>query len=1559
MLRQNQIKLQDIKAYVRTCDRQSKQGPEVWAQQEANAFPTGTLVFLLEPAKRPPGMSTFATKNQTESPAADTFRVKDMAVVVDQVEGKAWVLNVTPSAYELRFLDTLFKEKATKAILEGVDFNYLIATPRGGLDDSALKEMRQMANLYSAGGSRRSLAQNQSGPEEPAKAILGFLGVDWSKGPIKPVIELGVVCHLIFAPDGQDENPLRSVIKGIFTPILATDNLGQAAANGTSQEGAPPPMESTVPSPFEPVSEQQPAEPAAPLTSTSIPEQGFASLTGLKTVDEKKGDTVFAPVDPSAQAPPAEATPDPFAPLDSPVAQEGPGLSSYSDEDLNKPTVEMEKPSTPDLLTSADSSNEVETKPSPEAPQKAAAAPQEPEDYVPAWYLLTHDIDEMNEVGKKKAIERFVPPEPQEKVDYSDQFFSDFQDGKAGSAAIEHSEQQMLEDQARDVESKYAPASADEASEIEHFNDDIFAQSGAKSSMEINPDAEVKAKPVEPPVTPPPEPSPQVDLFKPIEGAPDTEGNLFEKLTNELASETPNLQGVQDNQGTDQKSAEAGSGPPTNLMDMLTADSDVFTTSSAKTADPQAPKPESSPQNFGQQDNYDDLADALSGLIDSRSAPSLPGLQTDSTAQDTPASAHVPDTEAPVSFGMDMPQALTESGAHPVFKLDESQSLMEEADTQAAENEAVKESAAPQSANFFDDAEDDFDSEMEAFEDVSEPAPEAKVEETYEETHKEPQHESQPEPDSALDQSESESLKLTGEISMVDIRPELTLSEGSKTEEGEAATEPQPPGDAQPEQVASEAPVIEEEVEKAAIITPPPPPAPEVQPEAQVETQEESASLPESQAVLSESAPEQSAEAPEAEIPEQPVSDTAGQMQEETPAQEEPGAPEEQVAIITPPPAPSEPEAQAEPESLPEPVTESVSEQISEAEPVPQAEVEEPAAAIITPPPPKEEAPALEAEAEAKEEEGDTQEETKKKPIMLGTSRTRSPLLKPSGKGIKRATAKPVTADTEEAEEAKPEEQAAEDAAALAAAGAVATAGVIAAGAITAAGAVAAAAAAAEEEAQESEEVQDIQPQDIHPQESVESQPEEESPVPEQPAGPALEPKLVISESARFMARLNQRLADADKNLARKAETANEHANARIAEHLDNCERVEKDRANSSQALAAKHTRQLESIASQVKSRINETAGDATAELNAVINQAEQEIEQVKQELISTLRYAEHRARSDSESLQSDSQKGIDNHIQERSQEFRERTEYVCSILEQAANEHVELAEKRFEKFKSRMQDELNSIIASLERNVNSMNEEIDGSWERASSKLQANQKEFENTTRHHVRDCQLKLDNKVKSVYVEQVLPRLIDNKAIFRTMLFDMKKNYEEQSDRIITEHLSGLESNIKNAQEELKVVISKCHSSIDEVGRGQQAGLEELFDNTSSRMQEITQAVKTRLDKARTNLEHNQEICTKVAEYSPEQEDPGLSEERSYTRSSIQTSCKDAEASLEQAISSGCAKLDSVSEDLQHRLTRQREDWTGKVKQSSDDGISRVKRAIQEAYQAIEQAKDKHME
>lgn len=1534
MLRQNQIKLQDIKAYVRTCDRQSKQGPEVWAQQEANAFVPGTLVFLLEPAKRPPGLTSFAAKSQpggtgTGTTASDTFRVKDLAVVVDQVEDKAWVLNITPSAYELRFLDTLFKEKATKAILEGIDFNYLIATPRKVLNDSLLKEMRQLANLYGSGGSRRSLAQTPSGPDEPARAILGFLGVKWDDGlgGGKPVIELGSVCHLIFAPEGQDENPLRSVIKGCFTPILATDKLSEVASLSQSAQ-APAEASDSV---------------QVPTKMPSPPEAGFSSLSGIEALDKSQSDSIFAPISaPASSSPPPEgdapvgifeasdpfkaaesieapASPfsdnfsapstDPFAPISSKEPEPELNLQPKLEPLFGSPAVEpesaaIEEPAAtpaPDLA-------------SPDAPMAEVKA-SAPDEYVPAWYLLTHDLDEMNKVGREKAAARAVPRAPEPKVDYSEQFFSDFQGGHAGTQAIEAAEQQMQEDIKRDIESKYTPASADDAAHYEGFNDSIFAESGAKSSMEINPDAEVKSIPEPPkPIETLKEALPEADLFKPIE-SPETpgEGNLFEKLTSELAAETPGMQELQQEEegaGQDQIAESSqispSSGPPTNLMDMLTADSDVFTTSSAKTNFPEV----NAGQTEAGQDNYDDLADALSGLIDSRSAPSAPATAPEDEHSSAPA---------PVSFDMDVPLALTESGSYPPIDINDTN----------AQNEGHQRL----SANLFDDAEeDDFDSEMNEMEEVQSAA--------YEESH-----------------------NATSEISKVEIRPELTLTEGRGEEEEEALPEPEPTVPAPPEAPAAE--LVEPPVQEVIITSPPP--ALEAAPEPVFDAQPEPETIITPPPPMLEAAPEPAFEAqpepePEAIItPPPPVLEAAPEPIFEAQPEPEPfvTAPPEapaaevaetyqQEAIITPPPPVLE--AQPEPVSEPEPEPEPAVTAPPEA---PAAEVVETYAevtGVISESVPETTAPTQEEPTEEGEvaTEDDTTE--RKKPIMLGTSRARGPLLRPSGKGIKRTTAKPGTFVSDAAEE--PEVAVSEEVAVPAEAVVAAT-----------------------EEAPVSA-APDVIPQEVplqaeqllsEPEQEQEPEPEPEAPVeaPEeieeepQATGPVLEPKLVISESARFMARLNQRLAEADKKLENKAEQAKGNANLRLAEHLENCERVERDRANSSQALAAKHTRQLESIASQVKSRINETAGDAIASLNAVIGQAEQEIDQVKQELISTLRYAEHRARSDSESLQDDAKKGLENHIQERTQEFRERTEYVCGLLEQAANEHIDLADKRFEKFKSRMDDELKSIIASLERNVNSMNEEIDGSWERASAKLQSNLKEFESTSNHMVRDCQLSMENKVKEVYVEQILPKLIDNKAIFRTMLFDMKKNFEEQSDRTITEHLAGLESNIKNAQEELKLVISKCHASIDEVGRGQQAGLEELFDHTSARMQEFNHSVKTRLEKARQNLEHNQEACHKIAEYGPENEDTTLSEERTVTRNSIQTVCRDAENSLEQAISSGCDKLERVSDDLQHRLTRQREDWTGKVKLSSDEGLSRIKRAIQEAYQAIEQAKDKHME
>ena len=1272
MLRQNQIRLQDIKAYVRTCDRQNKLSPEEWAKQESNIFDPGTLVFLLEPAKRPPGLTSFAAKSQPASEAAqsETFRVKDLSVVIDKVDGKSRVLNVTPSAFELRLLETLFQEKAMKAILEGIDFNYLIASPRTPLDENGEKEIRQLAQLYGNGGSRRSLTQNPSGPEEPAKAILGFLGVDWSKGGNKPVIELGSVCHFIFAPEGQEESPIRDAIKTSFTPILANEKLG---GHGKPEEQAAQPKEE-------------------PQAESSLPD-----MDGLQPVKPDEG-SVFAPVDLDKKVSEGGQTSPPktdFGPIDQPK-QEDPvdkvasEFAPLETSPSNKEEFLASSVPPGSLMTQEDGS--VTQTPTADAPYES----QEVGDYVPAWYLLTHDLKEMHETGKKQAEIRAAlnPKQPEEKVDYSNQFKSDFDQGAAGNAAIQEAEQIMQQDAEIEAQA-FIPADADEAVRHEEFNDALFAESGAKSSLEYNPDAKPKEKEPEKPVPSTPPPVTEQAAPQPI---PDVgEGGLFEKLTAELTESTPNSMAdiQQPNDTTTSAPTSPQSGPPTNLMDMLTADSEVFSTSSDKPAieDLIESTAKETSEPGAKSDNYNDLADALNGLIDSDSIPS--------TFDDPKTAKPDPSQPAPVSFNMDVPQALTESGSYPVQTPEMLESISKDPLTEMVQEEPTvgQEPQQPVSKGLFDDDED-FEESIESVADAVE----------------------------------------TSEINAIKLRPELTLTEGqgpaadfAQPLEAEvpAQSEPlvtQPPEaevPAQSEPIVTQPPEAEVPAQSEPIVTQPPeaevpaqsepivtqPPEAEVPaqseplitqpPEAEVPAQSEPIVTQPPEAEVPAQSEPLITQPPEAEVPAQSEPIVTHPPEAEVPAQSEPivthppeaEVPAQSEPIVTQPPEAEVPVPQDnEPILTAPPAKSRKTESVPFPEPIEKEE--EPAAKLESVPftkpivtePPQEEAPVAKepivtqppvVEEPVAKEPIVTQPPVVEEPVAEEPIVTQPPIVEEPVAEEPIVTQPPVveepvakepivTQPTEDPKEAslfphKPEFEEEDTVTSDDTGDKTAKAPLLKpTGKRPSRLKAAKAAAAAEVEAEIPEEIEPV------------PEPVKEEPV---QTGPSLEPKLVISESARFMARLNQRLSEADKKLSSKADSAKELYESRLNQHIEHAQIVERDRANNSLGVAAKLTRELESVASSVRTRIEETAAQANDELSAVINEAEQEMEQVKQEMISTLRYAEHRARSDSDSLKDDSSKKLDNHIQERTQEFNERTEYVCSLLENAANEHIKIAE--------------------------------------------------------------------------------------------------------------------------------------------------------------------------------------------------------------------------------------------------------------------------------------------
>ncbi len=449
MLRQHHLRIPDVKAYLRVFDKNKPSSPTDWAAQESMLYEPGYLIFCLEQVAAPAGLSSFSKKAEEQG---ETFRVKDLCVVISKDEGQCMVVNVTASAFEFRVLDALMQEKATKAILDGKDFNYLACRPITRLGANQVKALYQVGSNYAQGGSRRSLTVEGSALEEPVIALLGQLGAKLTPQVGKPVIDIGSVCHMIFTPEGRQDDRNKTLLKSCFAPLNAEElALGELAvqhgimtqqAINAEQAASPAAFENNPfkPSPAPeaaivetPVVEYTP-QPVAPPPSPEQPAFDMApalqrlSYTNLQLPPQSEMLVPEYPQQPAAPAADASdfafdsnsafvpSSPEPAPELPTTVARTA---SRYDD---TPPWATASADALTAVLMSGD--NRVDQ----QLTTVRVASP---------WYEMSHDTHEA--VSSTTAvIESSVPKE-----DFSAQFFNDYQQGFAGEAAINYAESEF------------------------------------------------------------------------------------------------------------------------------------------------------------------------------------------------------------------------------------------------------------------------------------------------------------------------------------------------------------------------------------------------------------------------------------------------------------------------------------------------------------------------------------------------------------------------------------------------------------------------------------------------------------------------------------------------------------------------------------------------------------------------------------------------------------------------------------------------------------------------------------------------------------------------------------------------------------------------------------------------------------------------------------------------------------------------------------------------------------------------------------------------------------
>jgi ribosomal protein L16 Arg81 hydroxylase len=109
----------------------------------------------------------------------------------------------------------------------------------------------------------------------------------------------------------------------------------------------------------------------------------------------------------------------------------------------------------------------------------------------------------------------------------------------------------------------------------------------------------------------------------------------------------------------------------------------------------------------------------------------------------------------------------------------------------------------------------------------------------------------------------------------------------------------------------------------------------------------------------------------------------------------------------------------------------------------------------------------------------------------------------------------------------------------------------------------------------------------------------------------------------------------------------------------------------------------------------------------------------------------------------------------------------------------------------------------------------------------------------------------------------------------------------------------------------------------------------------------------------VHENEVICKRLAETSSVDTDVELTDERASTTQAIQKLKSQSNSQIQTALEDACMRLEQLSQKVQNEATTHRMQQTQAARESSEAGLNKIREAMQEAFSAIQSAREQNME
>ncbi len=451
----------------------------------------------------------------------------------------------------------------------------------------------------------------------------------------------------------------------------------------------------------------------------------------------------------------------------------------------------------------------------------------------------------------------------------------------------------------------------------------------------------------------------------------------------------------------------------------------------------------------------------------------------------------------------------------------------------------------------------------------------------------------------------------------------------------------------------------------------------------------------------------------------------------------------------------------------------------------------------------------------------------------------------------------------------------------------------------------------------------------------------------------------MMNEMTTLMNKLEQQVGKAANKLSSRAEELKTRLNKQVDSLLREAHDLEKQAENNLSTLLNELSGKLDNLSHEVRAGILREAQASQLLLDTSNKDGVEYLESEKRYLSGQIVRTCNEFREELTEISTGMANKLEGLISARNKELTSLRQSVLEELAEGFEQYTATVEQRFARFRERMDEETVSVTKSLERNMRSMIEEIDSSLERACEKLNSTRHELERSISHTVAVAETTIARRTKGLLLEQILPKLTEQKTILRTMVADMSKQINEETTQGLSKEAKRLDESVNRAAQELKKVVEDCFQDFESAGSGLRVGLDETFKRISYDLSQRTQEVHNYVRETEKRIAESEQMLRNIADATSVEAEPELLEERANALKTLQTLRQEANRKMAGAIEDSISALEEKSESLFSELTNKRVESTSSVRDAAESNLERLRKAMQEATEAIQTAREKHME